>query len=706
MSVPWNLIAVTAFGLESVVARELHALGYDDAKAYATGRVGFCGSPEAVCRTNLWLRSAERVLVRVGSVPAHDFDALFEGVRALEWERWIGPKDSFPVSGRSVQSTLSSVPAVQRATKKAIVERLMSSHCAGELPESGPEYRVEVSILNDEATLTLDTTGVGLHKRGYRTSVGQAQLRETLAAGLVLLSYWTPQRAFMDPFCGTGTIPIEAALIGRNIAPGLRRGFASEQWRQIPSELWQQLRDEAARAVRPKLETRLIATDIDERALAQARMHAHHAGVGEDIHFQRRAFADVRAKAEFGCLVTNPPYGKRLGDQEDLHALYESMPLVLRRLKNWSYFILTSYPHFEDLIGQPADRRRKLFNAGIECTYYQFHGPRPDQDAAAADIKPVFGGLDARAGRQAEMFATVLAKHARHLRRWPKRGVSCYRVYDRDIPEVPLVVDVYENHLHIAEHERPHDRTRAQHADWQDLMISTACKTLGIERSRAFLKVRSRQRGSRQYERVADRGVRLVVGEQGLRFEVNLSDYIDTGLFLDHRLTRAMVRDRAEGRRFLNLFGYTGAFTVYAAAGGARSTTTVDLSSTYLDWAERNLVLNGFTDDRHELVQADAMEFLASIKPGEQFDLAVVDPPTYSNSKRTTQDWDVQSRHTELLALLQTRMARGSLIYFSTNLRSFRPHFPETLQAREITNQTVPEDFRNKRIHRCWVLRC
>lgn len=718
MSTGLSLIAVTAFGVEAVAARELQDLGYADAKAYGTGRVGFGGGLADAARANLWLRSAERVLIEIGRFPAADFDALFEGVRSLAWEDWIGPDAAFPVAGRSVRSTLTSVPAVQRATKKAIVERLMDRHRVGTLPETGPEYQVEVSLLNDEAVLTIDSTGVGLHKRGYRQLVGEAQLRETMAAALVLLSFWTPERQLLDPFCGTGTIPIEAAMIGRNIAPGLRRSFAFENWPQIDAGAWEAMRAEAESTIRPPLERRLLATDIDADALSLARKHAQLAGVDGDIHFQQRTFEDLAAKAEYGCIITNPPWGDRLGDPYELDRLYASFPHVLKRLPTWSHFILTGFPEFERLVGQPADRRRKLYAASIETTYYQFHGPRPGEAASLADRvldaaptprpAPVFGGVDDKALKQAEMFATVLRKRARHLRKWPDRGVSCYRLYERDFPEVPLAVDVYEGHLHIAEYERPHDRTPTQHDDWLALMVRTACETLDVPADRAFLKHRGPQRNRReggQYERVSDASKRLVVGEQGLRFEVNLTDYIDTGLFLDHRLTRQMVRERADGKRFLNLFGYTGAFTVYAAAGGAARTTTVDLSATYLDWCERNLLLNNFNGPEHELVQADAGAFVRSLPTESLFDLAVVDPPTFSNSKRMDDVWDVQAEHTALLAELARRMPAGGEIYFSTNFRKFKPAFPGSVEAREISARTVPADFRNKKIHRCWVLR-
>ena len=348
----------------------------------------------------------------------------------------------------------------------------------------------------------------------------------------------------------------------------------------------------------------------------------------------------------------------------------------------------------------------------------------PPRTGEGEKAKPVFGGLKPEAKRQGDEFANRLTKLARHLRRWPtKRGITCYRIYDRDIPEVPLVVDRYEDALHIAEYDRPHDRTPAEHADWLEHMVRAASKALEIDRNRVFVKRRERQRGAAQYQRVSDDSALLLAHEGGLKFKVNLSDYLDTGLFLDHRETRTMVRNEAAGKRFLNLFGYTGAFSVYAAAGGAAATTTVDLSPTYLAWAEENMKLNGFLaegqpppltppprtgegDRTHLFLQSDAQSYIDSVPRGPRFDLVVVDPPTFSNSKRTDEDWDVQQHYADLLNAVSARLSDGGVIYFSTNFRRFK--FDEALlpelTAREITRQTIPEDFRNKRIHRAWRL--
>jgi 23S rRNA (guanine2445-N2)-methyltransferase / 23S rRNA (guanine2069-N7)-methyltransferase len=749
-SQPLQLIATSTVGLEAVVARELKGLGYEP-KIPQTGRIAFAADESAVCRANLWLRAADRVLIEVGAFDATDFGQLFDRTYELPWQQWIARDAAFPVNGRSVKSQLSSVPACQRIVKKAIVEKLKHAHRTDALPETGPQYTVEVALLDNRATLTIDSSGTGLHKRGYRRLVAEAQLKETLAAGLVMLSFWKPDRPLIDPFCGSGTIPIEAALIGRNLAPGLNRQFAAENWPAISAKLWEDARTEARDLARPDLPVRIMGTDADEEVLSLARYHATQAGVASDIHFQQRDFRDLSSQKQYGCVICNPPYGERMGQDDDLQSLYASMPLVLRRLKTWSHYVLTAFPDFEALVGRPADRRRKLYNGRIECTYYQFYGPRPDKrrplaeheeeratvssvardgeepvlaevGSAAGDrqtladpkpqatrpkpsVVPAFGGLTTKAYEQAELFSRRLTARARHLRRWPtKRGITCYRLYDRDVPEIPLAVDRYEDCLHLAEYDRPHDRSPAEHADWLDLMAKTAAQTLEVAKGNVFMKRRQRQRGVNQYERFSEQGRTFVVYEGGLKFRVNLSDYLDTGLFLDHRITRSMVRDAAAGKRFLNLFGYTGAFTVYAAAGGAQSTTTVDLSNTYLEWAEENLKLNGLSGREHRFVRDDAASFLKFHRPGAAYDLAVVDPPTFSNSKKTDDIWDVQRDHAELLSGLIPLMSPGGVIYFSTNSRRFKLDEAAlgSLAIREISRQTVPDDFRNRRIHRCW----
>jgi putative N6-adenine-specific DNA methylase len=371
-----ELIATARFGLEAVVARELKQLGYGD-QTVEDGRVTFLADEAAVCRANFWLRSADRVLLKLGDFEARDFGTLFDMTHALPWADWLPEDAEFPVRGKSIRSQLSSVPDCQSIVKKAIVEKLKQQYKREWFDENGPNCAVEVSLLKDRATLTLDTTGSGLHKRGYRTLSGAAPLKETLAAGLVQLSFWNRERPLIDPFCGTGTIPIEAALIGRNIAPGLHRDFAAERWPRIPKQLWTEARSEAQDSVTDELASPILATDIDSEVLSLARYHAKQAGVENDIHFQQKPFSELTTKKKFGCVICNPPYGERMGEEQEAIAIYREIGNSFSPLETWSLYVLASNSQFEKLIGRKADRRRKLYNGRIECTYYQFYGPPP-----------------------------------------------------------------------------------------------------------------------------------------------------------------------------------------------------------------------------------------------------------------------------------------------------------------------------------------
>jgi len=388
-----DLIATAAFGLESVVAREVGQLGYE-VTSVEDGRVCFAGPPAAIARANLWLRSADRVLVRVGAFEARDFGELFDRVRELPWPDWLGADAAFPVRGRAVRSTLMSVRDCQAITKKAIVESLRSAYGGEWLAESGSAYQVDFSILKDRVTVALDTSGDGLHKRGYRTQGGAAPLRETLAAALVQLSYWSAERPFLDPFCGSGTIPIEAAMIGRRLAPGAMRSFAAEAWPQLDAELWRRSREEASDSAVAAPVHPLIGTDIDEHSLDQARFHAQNAGVAADVHFQRADVGALKSKRKYGCVITNPPYGERLGDRAEAEGLYRRLASALAPLDTWSVYVLASHPRFEQVFGRRATRRRKLYNGRIECTYYQYAGPRPpyrhstEEDGELGDRDP------------------------------------------------------------------------------------------------------------------------------------------------------------------------------------------------------------------------------------------------------------------------------------------------------------------------------
>ncbi len=372
----FELIATAAIGLESLVAKELRDLGYTEQKV-ENGKVTFRGDEKAICRTNLWLRQAERVLVQIGQFEARTFEELFERTKDLPWDEWLPAEACFPVQGKSVKSTLFSVSDCQAIVKKAIVEKMKEKYKINWFEENGPTYPIEVGLLKDVATLTIDTSGVGLHKRGYRKLVSRAPLRETLAAAMISLSRWQAERVLIDPFCGSGTIPIEAALQGLNMAPGLKRNFIAEEWPNFSPKLWEEARLEAKDLIRRDVVLDLAGFDCDKEVLSLARYHAQEAGVEKYIHFQERPLADFSTKKKYGYLICNPPYGERLEEKSTVERLYREMGQVFSKLETWSFYIFTAYLDFERLFGRRAHKNRKLYNGMIKCYYYQFFGPKP-----------------------------------------------------------------------------------------------------------------------------------------------------------------------------------------------------------------------------------------------------------------------------------------------------------------------------------------
>ncbi len=656
-----TLIATATFGLESVVSRELEALGYEP-ESTRPGWLTFRGDGSAIARSNLWLRASDRVLIEMNTFPADDFGVLFDATRATPWERFLPANASFPVRGRSVKSQLSSVPACQRIVKKAIVERLKEAHKVETLPEDGPSFPIEIALLKDQAILTLDTSGSGLHKRGYRSLSGPAPLKETLAAGLILLSFWDRERPFLDPFCGTGTLPIEAALMAKNRAPGIAREFAAESWPSLPAKVWADAREEARALETPSSPRPILGSDHDAKVLELARSHASQAGVAEDIRFECKPFETIRSDDTHGCLIANPPYGDRLGEASEVRELYRSMPAVLRRFKTWSHYILTSSRELEKLFGQKADRRRKLYNGPIECTYYQFIGPRPGGKPREA----AFGGMDAKGEHQSEIFTNRLKKRARHLRKWPtKRGIDAYRLYDRDIKELPLSVDrVCDFVLVTPAHERVPSRTAAQQEDWLDEMVRAVAASLDVASD--HIDVVGRPTPERT----------VVVHENGLALEVRLNGSHDTGLALEARVLRQKIRELAPGKRVLCVesAGGAGAEAVAAAAAGAESVTLVNANAA---WVERNFALNALQGKQpvfHRQLDASRYDLIILILPAA--------PDEIIHEAR-----DLLSEDGALYAVLRGHQ--------------------RVENAEDITesDSMLPEDFRSRRRVRFWKLR-
>lgn len=372
-----SLIATAVFGTEAVVARELKHLGYEDTNV-EDGKVTFSAPVSGICRANLWLRCADRVFLKMGEFEAKTFDQLFEGTKALPWENWI-PKDAvFPVTGSCIRSTLMSISDCQSIIKKAVVERLKIRYGLTRFPETGSKYKIVFWILKDRVILAMDTSGDGLHKRGYRRRTTLAPLKETLASALLMISRWTPEKALLDPFCGSGTIAIEAAMIGMNMAPGLNRSFDAQYWDNVNTDLWEQAVEEACDLAQHDKQLEIFGYDIDEDAIDACRFHAREAEVDKAIHFQVRDMREASSRHQYGVVVTNPPYGERMGDKADNAAMYRAMADTFKKnLETWSWYIITSDLDFERDFGRKANKKRKLYNGGILCYLYQFFGPKP-----------------------------------------------------------------------------------------------------------------------------------------------------------------------------------------------------------------------------------------------------------------------------------------------------------------------------------------
>ena len=371
-----ELIATSTFGLETVVKREVQNLGYDNISV-ENGKVNFTGGISAIPKANLWLRTADRILLKMGEFKVISFEELFEQTKSLSWENWITKDAKFTVVGKSVNSKLYSVSDCQSIVKKAVVEKLKTIYNTEWFEETGPSYTIQVSILKDIATLTIDTSGEGLHKRGYREKALEAPLKETLAAAMIQLSFWNKDRILVDTFCGSGTIPIEAAMIGKNIAPGLQRNFASEEWPQIGERLWKEERVNALKAINQDINLKIYAYDIDEKAVEIAKNNAFEAGVDDCIDFTVKDIRKLDFDGEYGVIISNPPYGERLGDEEKVKRLYSTMGQKFNKLNTWSKYILTSFEEFEKYYKKEADKKRKLYNGRLKVNYYQYFGLRP-----------------------------------------------------------------------------------------------------------------------------------------------------------------------------------------------------------------------------------------------------------------------------------------------------------------------------------------
>jgi 23S rRNA (guanine2445-N2)-methyltransferase / 23S rRNA (guanine2069-N7)-methyltransferase len=700
-------------GLEYLLRDELVALGGTDVHESLAG-VRFSGNLETAYRACLWSRLASRILMPIAEFDAASDEALYAGVQSVDWMNHLAAHATLAVDANTSQSKMAHSQFLAQRVKDAVVDQFRER--GQERPAvdtEEPDVRINLRLRRDRATLSIDLAGAPLHRRGWREQQGEAPLKENLAAAMLLRAGW-PQiyaqgGALLDPMCGSGTLLIEGALMAADVAPGLRRdyyGFLG--WKQHDIPLWRGLLDEArkrAEAGLPALRSCFFGSDSDSRMVQTAKRNAQEAGVAGFFTLDRHDALHVTPPPDVtsGLVITNPPYGERLGDRESMPKLYRMLGETLRdHFTGWRAAILAGDVELGRATTLRPEKKYALYNGALETVLLIFELHPRDETPRARP--PLSSG--------AQMLKNRLEKNVRHLRkRLEREGIHAWRAYDQDLPEYAAAIDVYTDisnttYLHIQEYRAPADVP----ADVSQTRVREIARVAGeifeTPRSRIALKTRERGKGGSKYGQFDQRGEFIEVEEGGLTFLVNLNDYLDTGLFLDHRLVRAKLRELAKGRRFLNLFAYTATASVYAAAGGARDTTSVDLSGTYLDWASRNLALNGFTGTKHRLMQLDAASFLKSSR--DHFGLIYVDPPTFSNSKRAD-DFDVQRDHAALLLACADRLTGDGVIVFSNNFRRFtldREALENRLTIENWGAGSIPVDFsRRSNIHDCWLLR-
>jgi 23S rRNA (guanine2445-N2)-methyltransferase / 23S rRNA (guanine2069-N7)-methyltransferase len=741
-----DFFATAPHGAEDLLVTELESLGVDGPRS-RTGGVAFEGSLELGYRVCLWSRLAGRVLLRVAELPAGNADELYEAARAIAWTEHLARGHTFAIAAAGQGAPDSGIDNTHFAAlrvKDALVDDLRERW--GSRPDvdlDAPDLRLRLHLRHDRATLSVDLAGEGLHRRAYRVASVAAPLRENLAAAVLVRAGWAGRRVFVDPMCGTATLLIEAAWLAADVAPGLQRerwGFTG--WAGHDPAVWSVLREEAEARRTAGLARqlpRLIGYDADPESVRAAIACIEAAGLRGIVHVERRSLADARppelpAAAADGealqnqqrnLVVCNPPWGERLGNRRSLESLYAAFGRLLReRFAGWEAALLVGDPSLGRSLGILARKRNVLHDGPIACQILRIDVPVAGSEGDTTDVAEGPPAETRRPRSQgAESVANRLAKNAKKLRPYLEREhVTCYRLYDADIPEYNFAIDIYteadtgQKHAHVQEYAPPRTIEEADARRRRGEALAMIREELELPREFVHFKRRERQRGTAQYGKFDDSGSEFVVVEGPARLWVNLDDYLDTGLFLDHRPLRARIREAAAGKHFLNLFGYTATVSIHAALGGATVTTTVDLSRTYLEWGARNFALNGLRsvgpdDDRpqgraaHQLIRADTLEWIRE-QGARRWDLIYCDPPSFSNSKRMAGTFDVQRDHVDLIRRCVALLRPKGELWFSTNLRSFE------LDAAGLSGLTIepirgsiPPDFSRKAaIHHCWII--
>ena len=696
-----SLFASTARGLEELLKSELDALGAQDLQV-VQGGVHFEADDRTMYQSLLWSRLASRILLPLGEFGVYSDLDLYVGVQSIDWTELFGSQHTFVVHFSGTNESIRNSQFGALKVKDAIVD----SFTRQKLPRPNvdreqPDIRINVWLNKDRASIALDLSGDALHQRGYRQQTGQAPLKENLAAAIVLRSGWQPTTPLLDPMCGSGTLLIEAALIACDRAPGLLRSrWGFTHWRQHNDTLWREVKGEAqqrARAGTAAAQARFFGYDSDGRVLEWAQANARRAGVADLFTFARQDVLQLKNPLpgeQHGTVLSNPPYGERLESEPALIALHSQLGRIMKQhFGGWKLSLFSGSPELLSCLQLRAERQFKAKNGPIECVQKNYQLAETSGENGA---------------QIAEDYANRLRKNLKKLEKWARQeGIACYRLYDADLPEYNVAVDRYGEWVVVQEYAPPKTIDAAKARQRLFDVIGATLSVLELPANRLVLKTRERQKGKNQYQKLGEKGDFFEVQEYNARLLVNLTDYLDTGLFLDHRIARHMLGKMSKDKDFLNLFSYTGTASVHAGLGGARSTTTVDMSRTYLEWAERNLRLNGLTGRQHRLMQADCLSWLR--ESDETFDLIFIDPPTFSNSKRMEEDFDVQRDHIMLMRNLKRLLRAGGTVMFSNNKRGFKMDLEGLaslgLKAQDITQKTLSQDFaRNRQIHNCWLI--
>jgi 23S rRNA (guanine2445-N2)-methyltransferase / 23S rRNA (guanine2069-N7)-methyltransferase len=705
-------------GLEALLAAELATLGAQSTRETVAG-VYFDGPVALAYRACLWSRLANRILRPIASLEADTGDILYRELSGIDWGSMFGPQQSIAIDFSGENPQIRNTQFGAQRSKDAIVDWFVAR--VGQRPSverHNPDIRLNIRLVKDRAQVSLDFSGGSLHQRGYRQRGGAAPLKENLAAAILLRADWPGMAArggaLIDPMCGSATLLLEGAMMAADIAPGLaRKRFGFEHLLDHNAQQWQAiLSDARGRAERGRAAQlpEIRGYDADPKVIRWAQENIARIGLEKVVRVSCRPLLELKKPTHMplphGLLVCNPPYGERLGEKESLVFLYRQLgEVMLAQFPGWQAAIFTSDLNLGRATGLRSHKRYALWNGAIAAHLLLF-------DLTGNEIRGDVGTSAAQAAPQAvsegaQMFANRIRKNRKRLASWVKREqVQCYRLYDADMPEYAVAVDMYGDHVHVAEYQAPRGIDPEAAERRLNEVIAALPAALDVPATAIAYKQRRRQRGTEQYEKQASRGQFLTVNEGRARLLVNLHDYLDTGLFLDHRPLRLRIAGESTGRDFLNLFCYTGSVTVHAALGGARSTTSVDMSNTYLGWLRKNLANNGLDEVCNTLVRGDCLPWLEQCK--QDYDMILLDPPSFSNSRGMSASFDVQRDHGHLVRAAMAVLRPGGQLYFSNNRRGFEldTDLREEFSCEDITGQTLGPDFqRNRKIHCCWLIR-